>query len=131
MVAPNCSIDSSHYLFLLGALFFQWRIAGVVGKLTIQIADFIAIYEHGMYWKVASLQVVAIVAVNLGQHEIWRRFAASGIIATLWAIGWVCTPTRYKLEAWELLKWIWALMAFDEVRTDIGGVGRVRRGRRW
>jgi hypothetical protein len=114
---------------LLGALFFQWRIAGVVGTLTIQIADFVAVYQHAMYWKVAGLEAVLIVAVNLGQHEVWRRFVASGLIAGLWGIGWACTPLRYKLEAWEHLKWIWTVLAIDEVRRGLGG--RAGRGRRW
>lgn len=114
---------------LLGALFFQWRIAGVIGTLTIQIADFVAVYQHAMYWKVAGLEAVLIVAVNLGQHEVWRRFVASGLIAGLWGIGWACTPLRYKLEAWEHLKWIWTVLAIDEVRRGLGG--RAGRGRRW
>jgi len=116
---------------LLGALFFQWRIAGVIGTLTIQIADFVAMYQHGMYWKVAGLQAVAIVVVNYGQHELWRRFAAAGIVAGLWVIGWACTPLRYKLEAWEHLKWIWTWMAINEVQNGMRGVGRGGRGRRW
>jgi hypothetical protein len=115
---------------VLGALFFQWRIAGVIGTLTIQIADFVAMYQHAMYWKVAGLEAALIVAVNLGEHEIWRRFVASGIVAGLWGIGWACTPLRYKLEAWEHLKWIWTWMAFDEVRNGMRG-GRAGRGRRW
>ena len=113
---------------VLGALFFQWRISGVIGTLTIQIADFVAIYHHAMYWKVAGLEAVLIVAVNLGKHEVWRRFVASGIVAGLWGIGWAATPLRYKLEAWEHLKWFWTWMAFDEVRN---GMARGRGGRRW
>lgn len=58
---------------LLGALFFQWRISGVIGRLGVQIADFQAVWHHGMYWQAAGLQMVAIVVVNWGQHEIWRR----------------------------------------------------------
>ncbi len=112
---------------VLGALFFQWRMAGVIGTITIQIADFVALYHHAMYWKVAGLEAVLIVAVNVGKHEIWRRLVASGIVAGLWVIGWACTPLRYKLEAWEHLKSIWTWMVFGLCMTG----GRARRGRRW
>lgn len=116
---------------LLGACFFQWRVAGVIGALTVEIGDFVAMYNHNMYWKVAGLQVVAIALVNFGEHEIWRRFVAAGIVAGLWGIGWAATPLRYKLEAWEHLKWLWTWMALDEVRRGVSGHGRGGRGRRW
>ena len=102
----------------------------MIGTLTIQIADFVAVYQHAMYWKIAGLEAVLIVVVNMGEHEIWRRFIAAGLVAGLWAIGWACTPLRYKLQAWEHLKWIWTWMAVDEVRRGMGGV-RAGRGRRW
>jgi hypothetical protein len=122
-----------HFLawpLLLGALFFQWRIAGVVGTLTIQLADFVTMYHHAMYWKVAGAEAALIVVVNLGKHELWRRFAGVGIVGGLWAIGWAATPLRYKMEAWEHLKWIWTCMAINEVSRGMGA-GRAGRGRRW
>jgi hypothetical protein len=115
---------------ILGALVFQWRIAGVVGAVTIQIADFVSMYQHAMYWKVAGLEAVLIVAVNMGKHEIWRRFVASGLVAGLWGLGWACTPLQYKMVAWEHLKLIWTWMAIDEVRRGTLG-GSAGRGRRW
>jgi hypothetical protein len=72
------------------------------------------------------LEIVIVVAVHLGKNEIWRRFAAVGVVAGLWAIGWGATPMRYKLQAWEHIKWIWTWMAFDEARRVVG-----RGRRRW
>lgn len=113
-------------IVVLGALFFQWQIAGIIAPLTIQLADFVFLYQQAMYWKLAFLEIVVVVAVYLGQNEIWRRFAAVGVVAGLWAIGWGATPMRYKLQAWEHIKWIWTWMAFDEARRVVGH-GR----RRW
>lgn len=113
---------------VIGALFFQWRIAGVIGTLTIEVADYVAMYHHAMYWKAAGIEAAVIVAVNIGKHELWRRFAATGLVGSLWAVGWACTPLRYKMEAWEHLKWLWTVMAIDEVRNGFMG-GRGRRAR--
>jgi hypothetical protein len=101
-------------VLIIGALFFQWRIAGVVAPFTIEVLDNVFIYKHDNYWPLAFFEVVLAVAVGYGQNEICRRFAAVGSVAGLWLIGWFCTPLRYKLEAWEHLKWIWTWMAFEQ-----------------
>lgn len=111
---------------LLGAIFFQWSISGVIAPLSIDILDNQYVYQQWMYWRFAGLQALVYVAVNYGEHEIWRRFAVSAIIGVLWTIGWAATPRRYKLEAWEHLKWIWTVMAFSEATRATRG-GR----RRW
>ncbi|TVY34734.1 hypothetical protein LOCC1_G007168 [Lachnellula occidentalis] len=114
-------------VLLIGALFFQWRIAGVIAPFTVEVLDNTFIYKHDNYWPLAFFQVVLAVAVGYGENEICRRFAAVGSVAGLWLIGWFCTPLRYKLEAWEHLKWVWTWMAFEQGTRLMGGA---RGGRR-
>lgn len=111
---------------LLGALFFQWQIAGVIAPFAIEVVDFAFVYKQSMYWQLAFAEVVVCVGVNMAKNEMLRRLAAASCVGVLWAIGWGCTPQRYKQEAWERLKWIWTWMAFSEARRMVGG-GR----RRW
>ncbi|RDL33913.1 uncharacterized protein BP5553_08281 [Venustampulla echinocandica] len=109
----------------LGALFFQWRIAGVVGNIMIHVMDVAFVYHHGMYWGLAFLEVVLCVMVNMVKNEVLRRFSAAGLVGGLWAIGWFATPQRYKQQAWEHLKWIWTMMAFNHAAG--AATGRRRR----
>jgi hypothetical protein len=113
-------------VIVLGALFFQWQIAGIIAPLAIQLADFVFLYQQAMYWKLAFLEVAIFVVVHLGKNEILRRFATVSIVAGLWVIGWSATPMRYKRQAWEHIKWVWMWMAFDEARRVVG-----RGRRRW
>lgn len=112
-------------VLVIGALYAQWRIAGVISPVAIRIADIAFLYKHVMYWQLAFLEVVICVAVNYAQNEVWRRFASVGVVAGLWGIGWFATPLRVKMEAWEHIKWIWTWMAFDEARRVVRG-GRRR-----
>jgi hypothetical protein len=111
---------------LVGALCFQWQIAGVIAPTVIQVVDFAFVYKQDMYWQLAFVEVVICVIVNLAENEMLRRLSAAGCVGVLWGIGWSCTPQRYKDEAWDRLKWIWTWMAFHEASNMVRG-GR----RRW
>ncbi|KAH7305137.1 hypothetical protein BKA65DRAFT_520950 [Rhexocercosporidium sp. MPI-PUGE-AT-0058] len=113
-------------VLVLGALYSQWRIAGVVQPVAVEIADVVFMYRQVMYWQLAFLEIVICVAVNWGKNEIYRRFASVGVVAGLWAIGWFATPLKTKMVAWEHIKWIWTWMAFNEARRVVGGGGRRR-----
>ncbi|MGI4812903.1 MAG: hypothetical protein ACRYGG_06155 [Janthinobacterium lividum] len=112
---------------LLGALFFQWQIAGNVVPVVIQLADFVVMYRQTMYWRLASAELALCVAVGVVKVEIVRRVVAMGLLGALWAVGFAATPARYKREAWEHLRYIWTFMAFNEARMMVGGRGNRRR----
>lgn len=110
---------------LLGALFFQWQIAGITMPLVIEVLDVAYVYRHSMYWPLAFGEFAVCVVVGQARNEILRRVTTVAVAAALWLLGWAATPTQHKREAWEHVKWVWMWMAFDEAR------GAVRRRRRW
>jgi len=115
---------------ILGGLFAQWRIAGVITPLRIEALDYTFFYHHSMYWRLAFFEVVLAVVVGVTQHEVMRRFSAVGAVGGLWMIGWACTPQRTKDQAWEYLKVVWMWMAIDQAIGVMRG-GRAGGRRRW
>lgn len=111
---------------ILGALFFQWRIAGQIGPLPIQLGDMAIVYKHTHYWRAAFIEFGVCVGVHYFQNEIVRRVTAATLVGALWAVGWKATPQQYKREAWQQLKWVWTYIAFNEAASFAG-----RRRRRW
>lgn len=120
-------------VMIIGALYAQWRISGVVSAFAVDILDNVFIYKPANYWALAFSEVVLAVFVGYNQNEMVRRFASVGAVGALWAIGWFCTPLSHKLQAWEHVKWIWTWMAFDQARRVMYGGGYGGRGnvRRW
>ncbi|KAL2068554.1 hypothetical protein VTL71DRAFT_14891 [Oculimacula yallundae] len=114
-------------VLVLGALYSQWRIAGIIQPVAVQLGEFTFIYKQVMYWQLAFVEIVVVVGVNLGKDEIWRRVASVGVVGTLWAIGWFASTEKMKRDAWEHVKWVWTWMAFNEARRVVGaGAGRRR-----
>jgi hypothetical protein len=111
----------------LGALFFQWRIAGVVGNLLCQVHDIGFVYHHGMYWTAALGEVVVCLVVGMMKHEVLRRVAAGSMVGALWGVGWFATPQVYKDQAWDMIKWLWTVLAIDHARNAIHSGGRRSR----
>ncbi|CAG8971401.1 hypothetical protein HYALB_00006951 [Hymenoscyphus albidus] len=109
----------------LGALFAQWRIAGVSGALVIDVMDVGFVYHSSMYWTCAFAELCICLGVGMARNEYLRRGASLGLVGGLWAVGWGCTPVRYKMQAWDILKWVWTMLAIDHARASLGG-GRRR-----
>ncbi|KAH6677118.1 hypothetical protein B0J14DRAFT_335873 [Halenospora varia] len=113
----------------LGALFFQWRIAGVIGNIAVCVLDSdpVFVYHHNMYWTMAAVECMICMGVWMVKNEWARRGSAVGLVAWMWGVGWYCTPQRLKDQAWEHLKWIWTVLAIDHARNTFRTVGNGRR----
>ncbi|KAG9232316.1 hypothetical protein BJ875DRAFT_380974 [Amylocarpus encephaloides] len=110
----------------LGALFFQWRIAGVVGNLLCNVGDMGFVYHHGMYWTLALGELVVCMGVGMAKNEVARRVSAVVLVGGSWGVGWFATPERYKQQGKDLVFWLWTMLAIDHARAAVGG-GRQRR----
>lgn len=73
----------------------------------VDVMDVGFVYHHGMYWTFAFAELVICLGVGAAQNELLRRAAALGMVSVLWAVGWFCTPLVYKMQAWDILKWVW------------------------
>lgn len=137
-------------VLLLGAVYFQWRIAAQAFNVAISLptgsrqvvrngriettsggGELVFIYKPADYWKYMALEAAVLGGVEYANREIWRRCIVSGVIAALWGVGWHVTPQSVKNTAWDYLKWLWFCIAVDEVRrVGMGGGGRPG-ARRW
>lgn len=76
----------------------------------VDVMDVGFVYHHGMYWTFAFAELVICLGVGAAQNELLRRAAALGMVSVLWAVGWFCTPLVYKMQAWDILKWVWLVL---------------------
>ncbi|EPE34293.1 hypothetical protein GLAREA_09987 [Glarea lozoyensis ATCC 20868] len=111
----------------LGAIFFQWRVAGIVGNLVCVVHDVGFVWHHGMYWTAALAEVCVCLGVGMLQHEVLRRVVAGGLVGGLWWVGWFATPESYKRQGWDMVKWVWTVLAIDHARSALGAGGRRSR----
>jgi hypothetical protein len=95
---------------LLGALFFQYRIAGIIVPSLIRVADSVFVYKQDYSWTLATGELVICMGVNMIKSMILRRVAGVGVVGT---------SQKIKNDAWEHLKWIWTWMAFNEARRMV------------
>jgi hypothetical protein len=127
---------------MLGALYFQWSIAGVQTALAFTVPDPTQINANGAYsarllvwlpryyWPAALGEAVLLCMAWLTYYEPFRRMLVMGVMAPLWALGWLSTPASTRAWAWRMVKDYWFQMVVSEMLWG-GGRQRRRRGRRY
>ncbi|KAF2430491.1 hypothetical protein EJ08DRAFT_660695 [Tothia fuscella] len=131
---------------LLSACYFQYQITTQTYPVTVILPtststsirsgtvhhngdDVVFFYKPSEYWYWIAGEVLLLSIGQWSGFEYVRRLIAVGTVATLWGIGWVCTPIWIKQTAWNNLKRIWFWIAVEEVmRVGLGAVGNSMKG---
>ncbi|KAF2183015.1 hypothetical protein K469DRAFT_710960 [Zopfia rhizophila CBS 207.26] len=145
-------------IILLSALYFQWKVAGLSHPIAIALpnplaqgsdsyisngrvggaqarqeanknADIVFFYHPSSYYVYLTSEIALLALAEFGGMEYLRRGIVLAVVAALWAVGWMVTPRRTKMWAWEHVKAFLFFVVLDLIR-DVGFGGGRRRRRR-
>ncbi|KUJ07739.1 uncharacterized protein LY89DRAFT_677523 [Mollisia scopiformis] len=97
-------------VILVGALYFQYVIAGIVAPVTVKMLDrrIVWVYKQRMYWYYAAFEVAIVVLVRWSGSELLRKVASVFLVGALWELGYKATGRRMKDLFRQYIWWAWA-----------------------